>query len=93
MNKRELDLRMHLLRQVNQKKKLISRIFRLDEKALELFSKNTAVKRYVAIEHLREDYLNQVRDTEKSIESMACRLAEIEISKGHQLELELECIP
>ena len=75
-NKKSSKLWVELFRRVNQKKGLVSRIARLDEKALELFSKCDVVKRYVAIGHLRTHYMYQVKDIERSIESIACRFAE-----------------
>lgn len=55
------------------------RIARLDQKSLELFSKHAAVRRYVAIQHLRAAYGKNVNDLKSSIESLACRIA----AQGH----------
>ena len=83
-------LKLKIIECVKQKKRLSLRVSRLDEKSLELFSKHSAVKRYVAINHLRSHYLNEIRDTERSIESMVCRFVESDCAN---LALELECIP
>lgn len=63
-----------LCQQVKRRKQLLARVERLDEKALELFKNNLAVKRYVAITKLRESYGVSLKNIRYSIEDVASRI-------------------
>jgi hypothetical protein len=62
--------------QVKKRFSLLKRIERLNEKEIELYKKRSAVKRYVAIQHLRESYIKKLKDIAYSIEAVAVALAE-----------------
>lgn len=80
------DTKAYLKKRVEQKSKLIKRMARLQQKTTELFLNNDAVKRYVAISHLRDSYVRQLRDLERSIENVACRLVQQEESDVNDVE-------
>ena len=57
--------------QVAKKIALLRRVERLDSKETELFIKHEAVRRFVAIQHLRESYKHQLQDLTYSLEAVA----------------------
>lgn len=65
-----------LKKRVRDKSRLAKRVSRLDEKLLELYKNNDIVKRYVAMTQLRSSYVIKIRDAERSIENVACRIIE-----------------
>lgn len=57
--------------QVAKKAALLKRVERLNAKEIELYTTHTAVKRYCAIQQLREQYKKQLRDITYSLEAVA----------------------
>jgi Leu/Phe-tRNA-protein transferase len=57
--------------QVAKKAALLKRVERLDEKEIELYSKHAAVKRYCAVQHLRDQYKKELRELTYSLEALA----------------------
>lgn len=71
-------IKSYLRNQIKEKRSLERRLARLDQKKVELYTKNSVVKRYVAMLHLHNSYMLKLRDVERSIENIACRFIEDE---------------
>jgi len=65
------NYRKFLKKQVAKKLQLLKRVDRLTEKESLLFRRSDEVKRFVAIQQLRERYRKQLRELTFSLEALA----------------------